>query len=213
MLTKKIKPFTIVIAGNEQLPYFFEGYPCAVKVAPLETGDYSILGKEKKVCIERKSLSDLRGSTGNGRDRLEEEFRRMISFEYAAFVTEAYIEDIYSPDDYSRMNPDSTYSTLISWGIKYGVQVFFCGNRKNAEKTVFEILEKFNRADGDFITKPNFYRRKDLNYLSASAREEAVKKEQFFNQLIKERDEKDREIKKVKREMRKILREGCMGGS
>lgn len=102
-------PFTIVADNNEGYPYTFASLPTraadgnkrmAVKVVSrsLETGDYSIEGMESRVTVERKSLTDLYGTLGGGRERFEREFERMQAMEFAAVVVEAGLPEICRPD-------------------------------------------------------------------------------------------------------------------
>lgn len=61
--------------------------------ANLRTGDYSIRVGDRdyrdQIAIERKSLSDLLGVIGCGRDRFERECTRLSMIEYAAMVVES----------------------------------------------------------------------------------------------------------------------------
>jgi ERCC4-type nuclease len=114
----------------------------------LLTGDYSIDGYESRITIERKSLPDLFGSTGNYRQRFEREFDRMRSFDYAALVIEADLRTIIQkPPEYSDMNPKAVFRTLLSWSMKYGVKVWPCPDRVFAEKTTFLLLDFWYRHE------------------------------------------------------------------
>lgn len=135
--------FTIVIDSREQKPYFFSGYTCGVKRSGLKTGDYSIEGYESSICVERKSKEDLYQSLGNGRARFEREFQRMAEYEYKALVVESTLQDLMIPPDYSSMAASSVINSVISWGIRYGVQVYFAGSRILGECLTYRILEKF----------------------------------------------------------------------
>lgn len=135
--------FTIIIDSREQKPYSFGGYTCGVKRAGLKTGDYSIEGYESVICVERKSKEDLYSSLGNGRARFEKEFQRMSEYEYRALVIEATLQDLMIPPDFSGMAASSVINSVISWGIRYGVQNYFAGSRILGECLTYRILEKF----------------------------------------------------------------------
>ena len=133
-------PFTIVIDTREQRPYKFD-HP--TPVAGLKTGDYSILGYENKICIERKSKEDAYGTIGAGRHRFERELERMVWYDYAAIVIESTLKGFLSPPTYSGLHPNSAINSLVSWSVRYNVHVFFCGSRRYASALTFRILEKY----------------------------------------------------------------------
>lgn len=138
----KEKDFVIAIDTREQKPYKFD-HPSVV--TSLKTGDYSIVGFENKICVERKSKQDAYGTIGNGRARFERELKRMVWFDYAAIVIECSLKNFLTPPVYSALHPNSAINSLVSWSIRYGVHVFFCHNRRYASALTFRILEKYWR--------------------------------------------------------------------
>ncbi len=154
-LVQKICDFTIVQDTREQIPWTFTGFTCdsphenvplivPVRTGTLKTGDYSILGYEDKVCIERKTLADLYSTLGQHRDRFQREFERMAEMEYAALVIEADWGTICTqPPERSRLLPKTVYRTLIAWSQRYRVHLFPVPSLTFAERTGFRILERF----------------------------------------------------------------------
>ena len=141
-MPKKKTDFTIVFDKQEkQGRYSYKG---AIR-KHLKTGDYSILGLEDKVTVERKTKPDAFGSFGKGRPRLKKEFERLSKYMYGAIVLEINLSDILYPPPYSKMKPKSVINTLISWSIRYNVHVWFGGNRDHSEALTYRILEKFWR--------------------------------------------------------------------
>lgn len=140
MAKSKIVPVTIMIDTREQLPYFFKDYPCNVTRRALKSGDYSIHGYENEVTIERKSKEDLFQSLGKERDRFHREFQRLSEYRYSALVIESSLNGLLEQPGYSRMNPSSVINSVISWGLKYGVQIYFADNRKLAECLIYKIF-------------------------------------------------------------------------
>lgn len=137
---------TILCDTREQLSYSFKKYPCTVERATLKTGDYSLKGYEKNgITIERKSLQDLYQSFGQGRERFEREWIRMQDFEYAAIIIESTLEGILTPPRYTQMLPKVIIQSLISWSIKYHVNVIYSGSRDLSECYIFNLLDKFYR--------------------------------------------------------------------
>jgi len=143
----KIKFPAIIIDSREQSPWLFSSIsPMPTIITKgLKTGDYSLSGFDNSgIIVERKSLSDLYGSCGKGRDRLEAEFKRMSKFEYAAIIIERSLGKIVkNPPECSRMLPKAVFHTLISWSIKYNVHVWTAEDRIMAEKICHSLFEKF----------------------------------------------------------------------
>lgn len=133
--------FVIAIDQQEKKPFAFWDHP--VEVKHLTTGDYSIVGLEERVCIERKSHSDAYGTFGSGRSRFSRELERMLWFDYAAIVIECTLEQFLIPPGFSHLNPKSAINSLVSWSVRYGVHVFFAGRRRHARTLTFRILEKY----------------------------------------------------------------------
>jgi len=133
--------FTIVADTREQRPYLFEH---SVTKA-LKTGDYSIVGLEERVAVERKGKADCYLSLGKGRARLKREFERLSEYDYAAMVIEASLSDFLRPPGFSQMRPSSAINTLISWSVKYGVHVFFSDTRHLARALTYRILQQCHR--------------------------------------------------------------------
>ena len=73
----------IAIDTREQLPYVFD---CETELKTLKTGDYSLVGGEHLISIERKSADDLVGSLTAGRERFEKELHRGMALQYFALL-------------------------------------------------------------------------------------------------------------------------------
>jgi ERCC4-type nuclease len=139
--------FTIVIDSREQRGYQYEG---AVTKA-LRSGDYSIIGLEDKIAIERKSKQDAFSSLGAGRKRFENEVKRLSEYDYSAIVIESSLTDFLQPPPFTRMSPKAALNSLVSWSVKYKVFIFFASDRRLARALVYRILEKYYkyRSDND----------------------------------------------------------------
>lgn len=145
----------VIIDTREQKPVLFdkEGDPrfpdLQIKWDTLKTGDYSIDGMQNpncqhSICIERKSLPDLFGSTGRGRARFEREFIRMAEFDHAELVVEADLRAVFkSPPPLSQMLPKSVYRTVLAFSQRYGVNSWFCPNRQFTEQHIYLSLNRF----------------------------------------------------------------------
>jgi ERCC4-type nuclease len=146
-------PFVVAVDNREQAPFRFQNFhsdadkryrPLIVrtKKKTLRTGDYSIVGMEHLVTVERKSLVDAYGTFGADRKRFERELERMTEFQHAAVVIEAsWSAIIGSPPPHSKLLPKTVYRSVIAWSQRYGVHFWDCPSRSFAERTTFRILE------------------------------------------------------------------------
>ncbi len=141
----------IIVDTREQLPYSFrkiEPKPDVVRAA-LKTGDYSLSGFEDQFCLERKSLPDLFGSLGKGRKRFEKEFDRMSKMQFAGLIIESTWKDMFeNPPAYSKMNPKAVFRSVLAWGMKYDVHVYWCEDRAFAEQITYVLIENFWKGYG-----------------------------------------------------------------
>ena len=152
----QITKFAIAIDTREQLPFHFRdvrmdrrrAFVLTQKVT-LSTGDYSIIGFENKVCVERKSLEDLYNTLGNGRERFVRELERMQSFETSMVVIEASWAQIMKPTSYdplfhSQMNPASVVGSIVAFAGQFPKTRWKpAGDRKHAEQETFRFLLNF----------------------------------------------------------------------
>jgi DNA excision repair protein ERCC-4 len=163
-------PFTVACDQREKAPFSFTGMRSIlsgrrggggagenrviVKIETkfLDTGDYSIIGFEDRVSVERKSLEDLYSTIGQHRTRFEIEFQRLSKMDVAAVVIEAAWRDVWSPAAArgaawrSRLNPASVLGTIQQWIVRYpNVHWFAGGSRRGAEKATFLFLERWWR--------------------------------------------------------------------
>ena len=128
-----------VIDSREQQPYDLE--PGVVRALP--AGDYSVVGLENRIAIERKSKADAYRSLGYDRMRFEREIERLAGYDYAAIVVESSLPEFRDPPTFSRMSPQTAVCSLLAWSVKYRIPVFFCGDRDHALATTWHLLTKF----------------------------------------------------------------------
>lgn len=144
--------FSVAIDNREQLPVLFDKvgsknfeYLQSVEFKTLKTGDYSLIGLESEIAIERKSIEDLFLSCGRNRDRFEREFQRMSYYKYAALLIESDFKTIFEdPPGTSNMLPKSVFRTLIAWSQRYNVHIFPCPTRAFMEKTIYILLHRYH---------------------------------------------------------------------
>lgn len=104
--------------------------------------DYSIVGFEDVIRIERKSQVDFYGSIGYGRERFDKTIEELKKLEFAGLVIEATEEDLLHPElTYSNIGANSVYATIVSYEIK-GIHIY-CGQRENCRKKLISWLLRF----------------------------------------------------------------------
>ena len=133
--------FVVAVDTREQKPYRFKHS----EVKTLPTGDYSIVGLEEQVAVERKHKADAYASLGQGRARFERELERLAAFDYAAIVVETTLPDFLTAPPFSQMNPKAAMNSLVAWSVKYRVCVFFAGDRAHGNALTYRLLEKYWR--------------------------------------------------------------------
>lgn len=143
----KRSDLTIIQDTREKKPLVFHN--AGVKIAKLETGDYSLEHFEDKVTIERKSLPDLLQSLSAERKRFMSEVQRMRDFEYAGLVVEVSLADIYRGVWRNAISVESVVGSLQALSAKHGLHVLFACDRAIAALMVEGILYHFLRKQHD----------------------------------------------------------------
>lgn len=142
-----LPPYVIAIDTREQAPFPLLGFAALTKT--LKTGDYSIVGLEDKVAVERKSYADAWGSMSTGRARFERCVARLAELDRAAIVIECSLTQLATqPSRIQRVLPASVVGGLISWSCKYRVPVWMCDTREQAERVTVRFLDAYWRHIG-----------------------------------------------------------------
>lgn len=138
-IRKELKPehVTVVIDSREQTP--LDVAPLNSCRGTLATGDYSIVGLEHMVAIERKSLSDLVGCIGRERERFEKEMQRILAHPVRALVVEAEWSQIELKQYMGTVHPNAVMGSLMGW-IAQGIPVIMIGDHARAAKWVSRML-------------------------------------------------------------------------
>jgi len=157
-------PFVVISDTREQAPWTFTGqtfgghlWIVTRQVATLETGDYSILGYEEAIVIERKSAEDLLGSITSANARFRREHERMAELVehggFAAVVIEGCLaticEELDGPNSSRKIGSDVVIGITAAWPRRYRVLWFFAGDRRRADLLAFRLLWKWWE---DFLT-------------------------------------------------------------
>lgn len=128
---------TAIIDTREQRPLDLS--PMNVSRGTLATGDYSIVGLEHLIAIERKSLADLLGCIGGERERFEKEIQRLLGYQTRALVVEASWAEIEAGEWPRKVTPAAVLGSLLGW-IALGIPVIMAKDHLTAGKYVSRIL-------------------------------------------------------------------------
>lgn len=134
-----IGDFIIAVDTRERKPYQF----LESELKTLSAGDYSIVGLENRIVIERKTKEDAYASLGAGRARFERELKRLSQYDYSAIVIESNLIDFLQAPAFTKMNPKAAMNSLVSWSVKYKVFIFFASDRRHAKALIYRILQKY----------------------------------------------------------------------
>ena len=132
----------IVVDSREQRPYEFQ---TPSEIGPLAVGDYSLVGLENHISIERKELGDLINCLTQDRDRFERELYKGRALDYFAVVIEASLSDLANGRYRSKMLPKSAIQSLLAFSIRYRLPIFFCENRGYGQRLTESLLCKYAR--------------------------------------------------------------------
>ena len=169
-------PFIVAIDSAETQPFTFGGMLadadkefCEYEVRhawislgryPNSYGDYSIIGLEREVAVERKSLDDVWGTVlgwetdfqkenqlASRRERFESELANLSTLPAACVVVEAdwgtALNDMPEwGEKPAETNRKIFFRSIISFQQRFGVPWNFMGGRRMAEAFTFRWLER-----------------------------------------------------------------------
>ena len=107
----------VIVDSREQAPFSFshERYGVELVRGTLTVGDYSLVGLEDKVAVERKSLPDLVLCLGRERDRFERELQRGAALDAFCVVVEAGWTELSGGKYRSRMQPHAACQSVAAF--------------------------------------------------------------------------------------------------
>ena len=140
-----------IVDTREQRGYDFD--PGAIH-KKLDAGDYSILGFEDRIAIERKSLDDWIGTLLRGKERFCREVMKLKSYFYAAVLIEASEEDILVGAYKSQICPAKLLGLTKQMTYQFApVDVILAGDRPQAKSLCEKLLrEAAGRLECEIVT-------------------------------------------------------------
>lgn len=132
--------FIVAFAGNEQKPFTQEEMtiqtpdgpvPLRMRKMKLVTGDYSIVGAENLIAVERKETSDLINCIGNDRERFDREMQRILAYPSRVVIVEDHFSCLERAQWRSRLTSTQAIASVAGW-MEKGVPFIFAGDRRAA---------------------------------------------------------------------------------
>jgi ERCC4-type nuclease len=146
-------PFVISVDQREKLPLHFPGFAFTTKF--LKTGDYSIVGYEDRIAVERKNYFDAWACVAEHRKRFERCMQRLAELDRAAVVIECSLAEFQVQPSYiQRVTPATAVGSYLSWMVQYRVPVVWVDNREFAARVVVRILASYFKHRGRLIGGP-----------------------------------------------------------
>lgn len=151
---KELKPsdVTVIVDTREQRP--FDLSPLKMIGGTLATGDYSVVGLQHEIAIERKSLSDLLGCIGQERERFDREIKRLLGYPVRCVIVESTWQALHEGKWRCQVRPEAALGSVYGW-IAHGVPFVFAGDAKEAGLAASRIL--FIAARRRFYELQSFY--------------------------------------------------------
>lgn len=137
-MAEKYDEITCVIDSREQVPLPLE--PLRHIVKKLDCADYSVVGLEDKIAIEKKSLNDLCACVGRERRRFDAMVERLKKYEFRAIVVTADWSDIDLKRYHGQLTPTQVYGALMGWAMSCNVPIMFMGDHHRAGIAVARML-------------------------------------------------------------------------
>ena len=159
MTAPRKKEFTIIRDTREQNGYSFTPYDsgkwkCLGHIdKKLETGDYSLVGLEDHVCIERKaSTAEMAVNFGKDKTRFMEEIDRMRYYDHRYIVLEFSLDDLLVFPERSnipaktlpflRVTGNYMIRELTELQVRHNIHVVFAGDRDGGYQYTNALLRR-----------------------------------------------------------------------
>jgi ERCC4-type nuclease len=139
MTAAKTPPLEVLYDSREQTP--FEPLPgVTLTRVTLETGDYTTELLQGIAAVERKSVSDFASSITHGRERFDDEVRRLRAYRWRTVIVEGDVSDI---SRVSGVHPNSVIGTVASFQARSDLPCLFAGSRLAAARLTFGLLRRW----------------------------------------------------------------------
>jgi DNA excision repair protein ERCC-4 len=136
-------PLVLIQDSREQCPLVFPA-EVSVIVKGLPIGDYTAVGLEGEVAIERKSVPDLVHSLTFERPRFLRELARLAELRSACVVIEGDLHQLHEHDYRSQATPTSMVGSVVAMHSDY-VPFIFASTPAMAADFTYRLLRRWVR--------------------------------------------------------------------
>lgn len=154
-----MKRFEIICDTREKKPFqFYDRFGNLIECRhqKLNTGDYSLVGLEDLICIERKkTVTELAGNVVS--KRFIKELERMKQYKYKYLVLEFSLKNILGyPENQDlpwriknkiKVSGEFILTRICQWSLDYEFEILPCDNRFKATNMVFYILNRIFKQE------------------------------------------------------------------
>ncbi len=124
---------------REQRPY---DWPGRCVRARLEAGDYSVVGLETAVSVERKTVEDFAKTVIRSKDRFREELIKLTGYRAACIVVEGSIQDVLEQRYTGAASPAAILGASLAIQMDFRIPVVWAGDRQHARHFTEKFLER-----------------------------------------------------------------------
>jgi ERCC4-type nuclease len=150
-ITRRIPKPVVVIDTREQAPFTFaatSNWIGGTVRRKLDVGDYSVVGMERLLRLERKSLTDLITTLMQWRKRFFKECEALARFRQSALLVEATYEDVksfYDDDLCTAAHPNAVSGSLDAVEARFGIPIIYTSQHQPlaAEKAASWLSKHF----------------------------------------------------------------------
>ena len=133
----------IIIDTREQHPFDFDG---PTQAGTLATADYSVVGLEHLIAVERKSLDDLLACIGRERERFKRELQRLRAYRFRMLVIETTAQELSAGEWRGKIQPAHVLGSLAAWTCQFELPLWLGGNHREAGRFVERYLSQCARC-------------------------------------------------------------------
>jgi ERCC4-type nuclease len=132
-------PFIVYADTREQaVPPFPDGV--VVERVTMSEGDYTTPMLQGIAVIERKSVSDFASTITAGRERFDDEVRRLCGYRWRAIIVEGDLSTVYRS---SSAHPHSILGSIASFYARYDLPTLFAVNAAGAGRLMVGVLRRW----------------------------------------------------------------------
>lgn len=134
-----VAPFIIYCDSREQTP---PPFPDGVRLerVSMSEADYTTERLQGIAVIERKSVPDFGGSITRGRERFDDEIRRLRPYRWKCIIVEGDIHDVHRS---CGAHPHSVLGSIASFYARADIPTIFAGNAAGCGRLIAGLLRRW----------------------------------------------------------------------